>query len=192
MLKKIFSCVKKFFGVQTEGVFLPEFNNITDDRNFIFRNEEDKNAFMHIRETCHLDISCHTFNAVNNKGIYLLRNKNKFYVLIYIDDKDDTKEVITFSGIGKNEFVSPLEEDKLDNIFLSKGSAFAHIVAFDSIDKHNMFICETIITFKKILEYVDYSTLIETKYSNFTNCQIGEPILKQKSKPKKYDTSNYC
>lgn len=187
MLKKIFSCVKKFFGVNNKGIFLPEFSNIMDERNFIFRNEEDKNAFMHIRETCHLDIASHTFNEVNNKGIFLLKNKNKFYVVIYIDDKDDTKEIIAFSGIGKNEFVSPLEEDKLDNIFLSKGSAFAHFIAFNGV-----LLCETIIIFKKILEYVDYSTLIETKYSNFTYCQIGEPILKQKSKPKKYDTSNYC
>ena len=75
MLKKIFSCVKKFFGVQAKGVFLPEFNNTEDDRNFIFRNEEDKNAFMHIRETCHLEIMCHTFNTINNKGIFLLKNK---------------------------------------------------------------------------------------------------------------------
>ena len=85
MLKKIFSCVKKFFGVQAKGVFLPEFNNTEDDRNFIFRNEEDKNAFMHIRETCHLDIVCHTFNDVNRRGIFLLKNKNKFYIVMYLE-----------------------------------------------------------------------------------------------------------
>ncbi len=185
MLKKIFSCVKKFFGVQVQGVFLPEFNNIEDDRNFIFRNEEDKNAFMHIRETCHLDIACHTFNDVNGKGIYLLKNKNKFYVVMYLDEKEDLKEIISFSGIGRDTFVSPLDEDQLDNIYLSKGSAFSYVATFD-----NIFVTEVIITFKKILEYVDYSIVTETKYSSFSNCNIGSQILKQKSKPRKYDTSD--
>ena len=104
---------------------------------------------------------------------------------MYLDEKEDLKEIITFSGIGKDTFVSPLDEDKLDNIYLSKGSAFSHIVAFDSIDKNNLFICEVVITFKKILEYVDHSILIETEYSNFTNCRIGEQILKQNKQTKK-------
>lgn len=195
MLKKMFmyllTLVKCVFG--RELLKLPELNNKLNsvqsmngvDYKFVFRNDEDKDAYMHLRSVIPFEFESHNFNPASNQGVILLKYKRKFFILRYCK-RDDIIEIVTFVAIGKKELVCPLDTDNIDNIYLASGYAKAEITSCISLTDGLFTNVE--ISFYRISIFVSYSTVLETiyRFSEEANC-IGAPILKEKKKARKYE-----
>ena len=195
MLRKMFihllTLVKCVFG--RELLRLPELNNKLNsvqsisgvDYRFVFKKDEDEDAYMHLRSVMPFEFESHDFNSESNQGVFLLRYKRNFFVLRYKKDKQ-VIEITTFAAVGKKELVCPLDVDNIDNIYLSSG--YARIKMISCIGLANGSYMNIEISFCRISIFVSYSTVLETiyRFSEEAN-YIGAPILKEKKKVRKYE-----
>lgn len=195
MLKKMFmyllTLVKCVFG--RESLRLPELNNKLNsvqsisgvDYRFVFKKDEDKDAYMHLRSVMPFEFESHDFNSESNQGVFLLRYKRNFFVLRYKKDKQ-VIEITTFAAVGKKELVCPLDVDNIDNIYLLSGYAIVKMIPCIGLANGSYMNIE--ISFCRISIFVSYSTVLETiyRFSEEAN-YIGAPILKEKKKVRKYE-----
>ena len=195
MFKKIFNWLKNnvvyIFSIN-RILELEELNNklhgyeiMAEKCKFIFSKEEDEMAYMHLRRVMPYDFESIMYSEPLNKGVILLKFKNKFYVLTFKKLKEDIIEITSFKGIGKDSMKYPMEPDNLDNIFLSKGYATAAVLQVISLEEGISDACIQI-EFNKILEYQEYAMHTKTIYTMPLVANDGDMISKQKIKPVKY------
>lgn len=195
MFKKIFNWLKNnvvyIFSIN-RILELEELNNklhgyeiMAEKCKFIFSKEEDEMAYMHLRRVMPYDFESIMYSEPLNKGVILLKFKNKFYVLTFKKLKEDIIEITSFKGIGKDSMKCPMEPDNLDNIFLSKGYATAAVLQVISLEEGMSDACIQI-EFNKILEYQEYAMHTKTIYTMPFVANDGDMISKQKIKPVKY------